>query len=107
MSKFGLFKMVVKNGEGHVSVTFSAVGNPIETNKPMVIEAESASDAAEKAKQLLATFGGSTHSRLGDYDLVMADFPNYFVGELRIRDAEMYMTESIAYRIVNFVPVPQ
>lgn len=105
MKQFGVFALSVEKKGGDLNIAFTAVKNPVKSAEILMLEAEHIDEAAGKASQLLKTFGVKTHSLIGDPDTVMADFPNYFVGEICTGVADMYDTESLAFRIHSFTPV--
>jgi len=105
MIKFGIFSLSVEKKGGDLKIAFIAVKNPIKSAEILMLEAKTINDAACMASELLKRFGVKTYSTFGDPNIAMWDFPDYFVGEIDIRTADMYDTESLAYRITNFIPV--
>jgi hypothetical protein len=104
MNKFGIFKIDITTGK-NVTIGFTAVSNPIKTGEILILEAQDITEAAEKASAMLKLFGVKTQSLMGDYETVLANFPDYFVGELKYSTADVYDTTSLAYRIYHFEPV--
>jgi hypothetical protein len=105
MKAFGMFALSVEKKGGDLKITYTAIKNPVKSTEILMLEAETIDDAASKASELLKSFGVKTHSLLGNPDTVMCDFPDYFVGEIHTLTADMYDTESLAFRISKFTPV--
>ena len=105
--KYGLFKAAFPTQSKEKTISFNALSNPADPKGIIMLEAEDAAAAAKLAASLLKTLGVDTHSLLGDPDTVMADFPDYFVCQIRTKIADMYDTSSLAFRIHEFVPVPK
>ncbi len=105
MITFGIFALSIEKKGGDLKIAFTALKNPVKSGEILMLEAETIDDAASNASKLLKSFGVKTHSLLGNPDTVMADFPDYFVGEILTRMADIYDTESLAFRISNFTSV--
>lgn len=100
--KYGIFKIGQDKNAGPLTVTFTALANPAEPKKVLSFDAENSELATNKAAELLKTFGIKITTLLGDSDTVTADFPDYFVGELR---DDWNGHSSIIFRVHNFVPI--
>lgn len=104
--KFGIFERKVTKEGGKITITFTGITNPVNSEKLILIDAEESKSAAEQAKELLKSFGAETHITLGHPETVLHPFPKYFVGEVVTHQALDYGSFS-EYFIDTFTPVPQ
>jgi hypothetical protein len=104
IKQFGVFKISIEQKKGVPPIiSFIAIPNFGFSNEPMLIDSEDAESAAKKVAEFLKPIGTATHSKRGNPDTVMHDFPDYFVGEVR----EFGDDSSTKFRIHQFVPVPR
>lgn len=104
--EFGIFQATFPH-EGKVVISFSALMNPAKPESIIKLSAESVEAATLMARDLLNTLGIETHRIHGDPVMVMSNFPYYYVGQLDVRNADMYDTPSLVYHIETFHPVPK
>jgi hypothetical protein len=97
----------VKVDGSDVTISLSPLINPGVPHKILEINADSDNAAAEEAAKLLKMIGIPTHSRRGNPTLILADFPNFFVGKLETKLAKDYDTTELAFHINTFTPVPE
>jgi hypothetical protein len=104
MKSFGIFNMSVTMVEGVPSISFTAIRNPV-NGGILELSVEDAAEALAKASKLLKEFNVQTHSRRGNPETVMGDFPDYFVGEIYNTTGDLYDDASLRFRIHEFIPM--
>jgi hypothetical protein len=105
--KYGIFRRTVTTNNGIVTIAFASLQNPAGAGQTLLIDAANDPEAANKAHDLLKILGVKTHRTDGNQDTIMADFPNYFVGQFAVELADRYDTERLLYEINTFTPVPK
>lgn len=106
--KYAVFKReVLTSGVTTPTIVYTVLGSPNHEGKPILIEAGSAPEAANKAGDILKALGLKTHTIEGSPSKLMSEFPKYFVGKLEEDLADMYGTERLLYQIEYFTPVPK
>ncbi len=105
MLKYAIFERALTGTDGIQTVSFTTLQNPTNPKEPVKVMAENDEEAVTQALKLLTVFGVQLYDKVGDPNLIMCYFPNYYVGRLNIEFADKYDDSTLVYSITQFIPI--